>query len=186
VLSGPSGAGKGTIGKALVAREPHLWFSVSWNTRPPRPGERDGVEYHFVSREAFLAKQREGGFLESFDVYGDLKGTPRGPVEDQLAAGGDVLLELDVQGARAVKRVFPEAVLVFVKPPSRDEQRRRVEERPVEVPEDLDRRLGAAEAEEAAADDFDHVVVNASVDDAVAQVAGILAGHRARHDPEPA
>src|SRR6185295_11910278 len=100
-----------------------------------------------MTRDEFLALRESGGFLESFDVYGDLKGTPRAPVVEHLAAGDDVLLELDVQGARAVKAEFPEAVLVFVMPPSRDEQRRRVAVRPVEVPEDVDRRLAAADAE---------------------------------------
>jgi guanylate kinase len=178
VIAGPSGAGKGTVIRKLLEREPGTWFSVSYATRAPRPGEEEGVDYHFVDRPEFLALRDAGGFLESFEVYGDLKGTPREPVERHLAGGDDVLLELDIQGALAVREQYPEALLVFVKAPSRDEQRRRVLGRAVEVPEDVEQRLGAAEAEEAQAAQFDAVVVNDDVDTAVDQVAGILAARR--------
>jgi guanylate kinase len=178
VIAGPSGAGKGTVIRRLLEREPHLWFSVSYATRAPRPGEVDGVDYHFVDRDDFLALRAADGFLESFEVYGDLKGTPRGPVEEHLAAGDDVLLEVDTQGALAVRAQYPEALLVFVKPPSRDEQRRRMLGRAVEVPEDVEQRLAAAEAEEAQAAQFDAVVVNDDVDAAVERVAGILGARR--------
>src|SRR3954469_8205837 len=126
VLAGPSGVGTGTIVERLLARVPGVWESVSYTTRPARPGEVDGVDYHFVSRAEFEALRDGGGFLEWFEVFGDLKGTPRGPVEERLATGADVLLEIDVQGALAVRQVFPDAVLVFVKPPSLDELRRRL------------------------------------------------------------
>jgi guanylate kinase len=162
----------------LLEREPGLWFSVSYATRAARPGEVEGVDYHFVDRQDFLALRDADGFLEWFEVYGDLKGTPRGPVEAHLAAGDDVLLEVDIQGALAVRERYPEAVLVFVKAPSRDEQRRRMLGRPVEVPEDVEQRLAAAEVEEAAATDFDVVVVNDDVDAAVDRVAGILGARR--------
>jgi guanylate kinase len=178
VIAGPSGVGKGTIVKKLVERDPSLWLSVSANTRPPRPGEQEGVDYLFMDREGFEALRADDGFLEWFEVYGDLKGTPRGPVEQHLAAGDDVLLEIDVQGAVAVKQRFPEAVLVFVKPPSPDELRRRLMSRPSAVSEDIEARLAAAAAEEAQAVAFDAVVVNDDVDAAVAQVAGILAARR--------
>lgn len=162
----------------MLEREPGLWFSVSYATRAARPGEVEGVDYHFVDRQDFLALRDADGFLEWFEVYGDLKGTPRGPVEAHLAAGDDVLLEVDIQGALAVRERYPEAVLVFVKAPSRDEQRRRMLGRPVEVPEDVEQRLAAAEVEEAAATDFDVVVVNDDVDAAVDRVAGILGARR--------
>jgi guanylate kinase len=179
VLAGTSGAGKGTIGKLLRAREPHLRWSVSWATRPARPGEIDGEDYFFRSREAFEQLRDAGGFLESFEVYGDLKGTPRGPIEEWLAAGDDVLLEVDVQGALRVKEALPEALLVFVKTASRDEQRRRLEERAHDTPEAIERRLAKAEAEERTADAvFDAVVVNDVPERATAEVAGILAGRR--------
>jgi guanylate kinase len=120
----------------------------------------------------------EGGFLEWFDVYGDLKGTPRAPVQKHLAAGDDVLLEIDVQGALAVRASFPEAVLVFVRPPSRAAQRERLANRGTDSSETIDRRLAEAEAEEALADRFDAVVVNDRLEPAVDQVAAILSGHR--------
>jgi guanylate kinase len=178
VIAGPSGAGKGTVIRKLREHEPELWFSVSYATRPARPGEVDGVDYHFVERDDFVALRDAGGFLEWFEVYGDLKGTPRAPVEAHLAAGDDVVLEVDIQGALAVREQYPDALLVFVKAPSRDEQRRRVLSRPVEVPEDVEQRLAAADAEEAQAARFDAVVVNDDVDAAVDQVAGILAARR--------
>jgi guanylate kinase len=156
-----------------------LWFSVSANTRARRAGEREGVDYLFMSREEFEALRDAGGFLEWFDVYGDLKGTPRAPVEEHLAAGDDVLLELDVQGALEIRRMFPEAFLVFLTPPSLDEQRRRLESRGLDDREEIERRLAAAAAEEAQADRFDAVVVNDDVDAAVNRVAGILETRRA-------
>jgi len=152
---------------------------VSANTRPRRAGEREGVDYLFMTREEFEALRDAGGFLEWFDVYGDLKGTPRAPVEEHLAAGDDVLLELDVQGALQIRRLFPEAFLVFLAPPSPAEQRRRLEQRGLDDREEIERRLAAAAAEEAAADRFDAIVVNDDVDTAVAQVAGILDARRA-------
>jgi guanylate kinase len=174
VLAGPSGVGKGTIVRLLRARVPTIWVSVSYTTRAPRPGEVDGLDYHFVSRDAFEALRDAGGFLEWFEVFGELKGTPRGPVEEQLAAAVDVLLEIDVQGALKVKREFPEAVLVFVKPPSPAELRRRLTGRGTESPADLDARLEAAAQEEARAGEFDVVVVNDDLERVVGEVAGIL------------
>jgi guanylate kinase len=165
--------------RRLLAQEPGLWFSVSANTRAPRPGEVDGRDYLFVTREDFERRRRAGGFLESFDVYGDLKGTPRAPVEEHLAAGDDVLLELDIQGALAVREAFPQALLVFVKPPSREVQRRRLLERDAGVdPAVLERRLARAADEEALAGRFDAVVVNDDLDQAVAEVAAILEDRR--------
>jgi guanylate kinase len=114
VLAGPSGVGKGTIVHKLLERDPHLWLSVSATTRSRRDGEVDGTDYVFLDRDEFERIRDEGGFLEWFDVYGDLYGTPRDPVEEHLAAGDDVLLEVDVQGALAVREKYPDAVLVFV------------------------------------------------------------------------
>lgn len=133
-----------------------------------------------MTREEFERLRDEGGFLEWFEVYGDLKGTPRGFVLDELAAGHDVLLEVDVQGALAVREQIPDALLVFVRAPSREEQRRRLAERGTESPEELERRLARAEAEERiAAERFDAVVVNHDVEQAVEEVAAILAQRRA-------
>lgn len=178
VVAGPSGVGKGTVLDLVRAREPRLWFSVSATTRRPRPGEVDGRDYSFMSREDFERLVGEDGFLEWFEVYGDLKGTPRAPVEDHLAAGDDVLMEVDVQGALRVKERFPDAVLVFLRAPSAEEQRRRLVHRGQDDPEAIARRLALAEQELALADRFDHVVVNDRPETAAAELAAILHGHR--------
>jgi guanylate kinase len=183
VLAGPSGVGKGTIVGSLREHVPTLWISVSYTTRLPRPGEVDGKDYRFVTRAEFEALRDAGGFLEWFEVFGDLKGTPRGPVEEHLAAGVDVLLEIDVQGALKVREVFPDAVLVFVKPPSPEELRRRLASRGTESPADLERRLAAAAAEEAQAFRFDEVVVNDDLRRVVGEVAGILSGSSREEEP---
>ena len=179
VLAGTSGAGKGTVGSRLRESDPDLHWSVSWTTRAPRAGEREGVDYHFVTRDEFERLRDADGFLEWFEVYGDLKGTPRQFVLDELAAGRDVMLEIDVQGALAVKEKLPEALLVFVRAPSRAEQRRRLESRGSETEESIARRLEQAAAEERiGAEQFDAVVVNRSVDQAVRDVAAILKARR--------
>jgi guanylate kinase len=179
VLAGTSGAGKGTVGARLRAIDPALHWSVSWTTRARRPGEVDGVDYTFVTRADFEALRDAGGFLESFEVYGDLKGTPRQFVDDELTAGHDVMLEIDVQGALAIKEAVPEALLVFVKAPSAEEQRRRLENRGTDTPESIERRLAhAADEERIANASFDAVVVNDDPDRAAGEIAGILANRR--------
>ena len=169
--------------RKLLERDPRLWLSVSATTRSRRDGEVDGEDYLFLDRREFERIRDEGGFLEWFDVYGDLYGTPRAPVEQHLAAGDDVLLEVDVQGALAVREKYPDAVLVFVKAPSREEQRRRLLERGRDDPEAIERRLAQAETEEAAADRFDAVVVNDDAGRAVQEVAAILEVHREASQP---
>jgi guanylate kinase len=176
VLSGPSGVGKGTVSKRLQSTVPDLWLSVSWTTRPPRPGEVDGVDYRFVTKEEFEAERDAGGFYEWFEVFGDLKGTPRRPVEERLAAGWDVLLEIDVQGALKVKGLEGQAVLIFLMPPSLADLRARLQGRGTETDTQVARRLSEADREIARADEFDHVVVNDDLERVVAEVAGILAG----------
>jgi guanylate kinase len=159
--------------------DPRLRWSVSWTTRAARPGETEGVDYHFVSREEFERLRDAGGFLEWFDVYGDLKGTPRQFVLDALAGGHDVLLELDVHGALAVREAIPDALLVFVRAPSPEEQRRRIEERGADDPEAVERRLARAEAEERIAEaEFDAVIVNDDLGRAVSELAAIVEERR--------
>lgn len=178
--------GKGTIVRRLLERVPDLWFSVSATDRQPRPGEVDGRDYFFVSRDEFERMRDEGRLLEWFEVFGDLKGTPRHPVEHHLAEGDDVLLELDVQGARAVREAFPEAALVFIRPPSRDVQRRRLLERDPDADSAaLERRLDRAAEEEAQADWFDAVVVNDDIERAVDEVRAFLEGRRGRNAGDP-
>ena len=179
VVAGPSGTGKGSIVAWLKTHVPSLRWSVSWTTRAARAGEVDGVDYHFKTRDEFERLRDADGFLEWFDVYGDLKGTPDAPVRDFLAAGDDVLLEVDVQGALAVRRRYPDALLVFVRPPSREEQRARLTKRGQDSAEQIERRLAAAAAEEEQASSFDAVIVNDDVDRAAAQVAAILDRRRA-------
>jgi guanylate kinase len=174
VLSGPSGVGKGTVARRVRELVPSIWESVSVTTRPRRPNEVDGVDYRFVTREEFRAMEAAGEFLESFEVFGDLKGTPRRPVEEHLAEGAHVLLEIDVQGALRVKDLLPEAHLVFLAPPSLDELHRRLRARGTESSEALARRFGEAEQELARAAEFDERVVNDDVERAAAGVAGIL------------
>jgi guanylate kinase len=140
----------------------------------------------FLDRDEFEHLRDEGGFLEWFDVYGDLYGTPRAPVEEHLERGDDVLLEVDVQGALAVKKAYPDAVLAFIRAPSREEQRRRLVARGQDDPDAIERRLAEADAEEALAHRFDAVVVNDDPDRAADEVAAILNVHReARTSPEP-
>ena len=179
VLAGTSGAGKGTLGRRLRDLDPDLRWSVSWTTRAARPGETAGVDYHFKTREEFEALRDADGFLEWFDVYGDLKGTPRAFVDDALAAGHDVLLEIDVQGALKVRKIEPDALLVFVRAPSPEEQRRRLESRGADDPEAIERRLARAAAEEEIARErFDAIVVNDDVDRAAAELAAIVKARR--------
>ena len=182
VLAGPSGVGKGTIGKQLLERDPALAWSVSATTRDPRPGEVDGVDYRFLTRAEFEALRDAGGFLEWFEVYGQLKGTPREQVETRLRAGEDVLMEVDVQGAMAIRAVKPDALLVFLRAPSRDVQLERLRGRGADDDEQMARRIAQAEAEEALADRFDAIVVNDDASAAVSEVAAILAGRRAARD----
>jgi guanylate kinase len=167
VLSGPSGVGKSTVVRELRTSHPEVWLSVSATTRFPRPGEVDGVHYRFVTRDAFEAMVAEGGLLEWAEFAGNLYGTPRQPVLDQLAAGRPVLLEIDLQGARQVREAMPGARLVFLTPPSWDELVRRLTGRGTEEPDVIERRLATAREELAAEPEFDLTLVNTSVQDVV-------------------
>jgi guanylate kinase len=182
VISGPSGVGKGTVVRLLLRSRPDLMFSVSATTRRPRPGEIDGLHYRFVSDREFDAMVEEGAFLEWAEIFGHRSGTPAGPVEDALANGRDVLLEVDVQGARSVRGRAPGAVMVFLRPPSEEELARRLRSRGTEAGPALDRRLAEARREMAEAGEFDHVVVNDRVEDAVAEVLAIIDGQRKGSD----
>lgn len=175
VVSGPTAVGKGTIVAALRARHPDVWLSTSATTRAARPQEVDGVHYHFVSADEFDGLLASGGLLEWALVHGtDRYGTLRAPVEAALAEGRDVLLEIELQGARQVRESLPGARFVFIAPPSWDELVRRLEHRGTETPEQRARRLQTAEAELACQNEFDHVVVNDDVDRAVEELVGLM------------
>jgi guanylate kinase len=167
VITGPSGVGKGTLVKRLLERQPEIWLSVSATTRAPREGEVDGQSYFFHSREAFDALVATGGLLEWAEFAGNCYGTPRKPVQDQLDQGRAVLLEIELEGARQVRRSFPEGVQIFLAPPSFEELERRIRGRGTDAEEAIQRRLQRAEEELRAQGEFDAVVINDDLDSAL-------------------
>ena len=178
VLAGPSAVGKSTVVGGLRSAVPDLYFSVSMTTRAPRPGEVDGKDYFFVTPEHFQGRIDRGEMLEWADIHGGLQrsGTPAGPVQEAMDAGRPVLVEVDLAGARNIKRLLPEARTVFLAPPSWDVLVQRLTGRGTETPEVIERRLTTARKELDAQGEFDTVVVNDDVDAAVATIAGILQG----------
>lgn len=178
VLVGPSAVGKSTVVHRLRELLPELRFSVSATTREPRPGEVDGRDYRFVSREQFNAMIADDLLLEWADIHGGLQrsGTPAAPVREALAAGVPMLVEVDLAGARMVAAALPEAVTVFLAPPSREELERRLRGRGTETPEAIERRLATARVEMDAIDEFQHVVVNHDVDASARELVNLLVG----------
>jgi guanylate kinase len=174
VITGPSGVGKGTLIRRLLYRVPGLELSVSATTRPPRPGERDGIDYHFKSEDEFEELARNGDLLEHATYSGNSYGTPRSEVEPRLAAGRSVVLEIEVQGARQVREAMPEAVQVFIAPPSPEALRKRLEARATDRPEEIERRLSASEEELAARSEFGHVIVNDDLGKATEELADLV------------
>jgi len=176
VITGPSGVGKGTLIRGLMEREPRLELSVSATTRDPRPGERDGVDYHFLSRQEFDRRVAEGDFVEHADYAGRSYGTLRSELDRRIAAGAPVVLEIEVQGARQVRAAMPEAVQVFIAPPSLAALRTRLIGRGTDDAAEVERRLAVAEGELAAQPEFGHVVVNDRLDEALDRLSAIVAG----------
>jgi guanylate kinase len=174
VITGPSGVGKGTLISRLLERIPALELSVSATTRPPRPGEVDGRDYHFLEPAEFERRVGAGEFLEHATYSGHEYGTLRSEVEERLRRGGSVVLEIEAQGARQVRAAMPESVQVFIAPPDPGDLRRRLEGRGTDEPEAIERRLETARGELAAEEEFGHVVVNDDVDRAAAELEAIL------------
>ena len=186
VFTGPSGAGKGTVLHRLLDEVPGLSLSVSATTRVPRPGEQDGVHYYFISKQAFEQKIAENAFLEYAEYVDNYYGTPERPVEEQLAAGRDVILEIEVQGAMQVHRKRPDAVMVFLAPPSLEELDARLHGRGTESEEKIRQRLETARRELEYQRNFAHIVVNDTVDHAVALLKGLILHNRTENNPEAA
>jgi guanylate kinase len=182
----PSGAGKSTLVNALLARDGALELSISHTTRAPRPSESNGREYHFVARAEFEALRARGEFLESAEVHGHLYGTSRAWIEQRLAAGRDLLLEIDWQGARQIKAVFAQAIGIFILPPSIDALEARLKHRGQDAPAVIASRLLAAGAEIAHAPEFDYVIVNEDFELALAQLAAVVAAARLRYPAQAA
>jgi len=174
IVSGPSGAGKGTLVRALLDRVPDIWLSVSATTRPPRPGEQDGVHYFFLPAEEFDRRVSEGGFLEWAEVHGNRYGTLREPVERQIVRGRQVVLEIDPQGAMQVKRQMPESVLIFVLAPSVEELRRRLAHRGSETTDEIEVRMRTAMGELELAGMYDFVITNDDAARATDELVAII------------
>lgn len=178
VLAGPTAVGKGTVAAWIREHHPEVWLSVSATTRPPRPGEIDGVHYHFLSGEDFARKVGEGEMLEWAVVHGRASyGTPRGPVDAALADGKLPLLEIDLQGARQVRATMPQARFVFLTPPSWDELVSRLVGRGTETAQERAVRLDTAKVELAAQQEFDHVIVNDDIRRAAEELVSLMRSH---------
>lgn len=177
VITGPSGVGKGTLIRALCGRVPELELSTSATTRQPRAGEEDGVDYHFLDPDEFARRVGAGDFLEHATYSGNRYGTLRSEVEKRTARGAPVLLEIEVQGARQVRKSMPEAVQIFIAPPDAADLRRRLEGRGTDSPEVIKSRLEVAVEELAARREFPHTVVNDDVDRASAELEGLVRAH---------
>ncbi|AIY83656.1 guanylate kinase [Clostridium baratii] len=182
VVSGPSGAGKGTICKALLEKHKEIYLSVSATTRSPRKGEVEGVNYYFTTKEEFVKRVEEGDFLEHAEVYGNYYGTPKSSVEKMLEQGKDVILEIDIQGALKVKENCEEGIFIFILPPSMEELKQRIIKRGSETPESLMTRFKSAYKEINYISKYNYAVVNDEVDLAVKKLEAIITAEKCRVD----
>jgi guanylate kinase len=182
IISAPSGAGKTSLASALVEQTPRLRLSISHTTRPQRPGEEEGVNYHFLERSVFLRKVEEGRFLEHAEVFGNLYGTSADWVNETLVAGWDVVLEIDWQGAQQVRRLMPGATGIFILPPSLDTLAERLRSRAQDANAVIDERLAGAQQEMTHYGEFDYLVVNDDFERALTDLRAIVSARRLRQD----
>lgn len=174
IVSAPSGAGKTSMVNALLDSNKEIALSISYTTRAPRPGETDGKDYHFVSRDKFLQMAQHGDFLESAEVYGNLYGTSQSWIKKELASGHDILLEIDWQGAAQVRKLMPQAISIFILPPSLASLESRLKGRGQDSTEVIARRVQAAQEDISHADEFDYVIINDKLDEALRQLSAVI------------
>ncbi len=174
IICAPSGAGKTSLVRALLDINPDIDLSVSYTTRDPRPGEQDGKDYHFVDRETFLAMAKRGEFLESAEVYGNLYGTSQTWISQENAKGRDILLEIDWQGAAQVRRLFPESIGIFILPPSLQALEQRLRGRGKDNDAVIARRMAAASADVSHVAEFDYVIINNNLDEALRELNAVV------------
>jgi len=182
VISAPSGAGKTTLVQSLLNINPQIDLSVSYTTRDPRPGEHDGKDYHFVSREIFSAMAQRGEFLESAEVYGNLYGTSQNWINHETSKGRDILLEIDWQGAAQVRRLFPECISLFILPPSKEALEQRLKGRGKDSGEVISRRMAAVREDVAHIAEFDYVIINENLNEALRELNAVVLSARLRCD----
>lgn len=180
IICAPSGAGKTSLVRELLARDPNVYLSVSYTTRAPRPGEQGGRDYHFVTGPVFQAMIERAEFLESAEVHGNLYGTSQAWIEAHRGLGHDIVLEIDWQGAQQVRRLIHDAIGIFILPPSLDMLRQRMKDRRQDSTAVIERRLKAAQGEIAHLEEFDYVIINSNFDDAVEDLASIVRSARLR------
>ena len=180
IISAPSGAGKTSLVHALLGINPHIDLSVSYTTRDPRPGEQDGKDYHFVSREIFLEMAKRGEFLESAEVYGNLYGTSQTWISQEIAKGRDILMEIDWQGAAQVRRLFPDSVSIFILPPSIAALEQRLKGRGKDNDEVIAHRMAAVREDFAHVAEFDYVIINDDLDVALRELDAVVVSSRLR------
>ena len=184
IVSAPSGAGKTSLVSALLSTNKQIALSISYTTRAPRPGETNGKEYHFVSRDKFLQMAQQGDFLESAEVYGNLYGTSQSWIEKQLAGGQDILLEIDWQGAAQVRKLMPRAISIFILPPSLSALEARLTGRGQDSAEVIARRLQAAQEDISHVAEFDYVIINDKLDEALRQLEAVVIAVGLRRDSQ--